>query len=871
MSKTTNKANSQANSQANKETTKKQAEKATEAKSTKLKAAKATPKKTETVTEKTIVHETSEKKNAMNISEAELKRKIENKLFAFGVTDPKKASAEQLYNATVNSLKEIMVDSRAKFNRRIAAQEGKKVCYLCMEFLVGRMLKNNVMNMGIYDKLDRILNEFGSSFDEIYACEVDPGLGNGGLGRLAACFMDSLTALNYAANGYSLLYENGLFKQRLVDGEQVELPDVWIPNGGAWLVAHPEKTMTVRFGGDISETWENGELRITHTNYDEVKAVPYDLLIVGPDTDAVNSIRLWRAKNAQGTEAYPQTQGEYIKAHEKNSNAEEITRQLYPPDNYDEGKLLRLTQQYFLVSASLQSIIRDYFAANGSLDNFEDKIALHINDTHPALCIPELMRILMDVYSYSWDDAWKIVTKSVSYTNHTVLPEALECWKIDLFKLKLPRIFSIVTEINRRFCADLWNMYPGDWDRISRMAIVGYGQVKMANLCVVGSHTVNGVSQLHSEILKKTVFHDFYKMTPWKFTNVTNGIVHRRWLCYSNPGLSSLLTSTIGDGFMSQPSELRKFEKFATDDEVLLRLNSVKRENKVRLSNYIKEKTGRNVDPDSVFDVQIKRMHEYKRQLLNVLKIISIYNEVCDNPNANIMPETFIFGAKAAPSYFMAKRLIKLIYFLSRELENNPATKDKIKVVFMEDYNVSMAEIIIPSADISEQISLAGKEASGTSNMKLMLNGALTMGTLDGANVEILDAVGDRNIYIFGLNTYEVDELWRHGYEAREYYRNSDVIRRAVDRLNSKIGGEDFSDIADYLINGTHSVADPYMCLADFSAYRYEHDRAMSDYRDRLEWARKSLINIARAGRFAADNSIRTYANEIWHLTPIGK
>ena len=812
------------------------------------------------------------KHNDLQVTEAELRKKIENKLFARGITDPKSASAEQLYVATVAAIKDVMVDSRAKFYRRIAAQEGKKVCYLCMEFLVGRMLKNNVMNMGIYDSLNNILESYGSSFEEIYACEVDPGLGNGGLGRLAACFMDSLTALDYAANGYSLLYENGLFRQRLVDGEQVELPDTWIPSGGAWLVPHPEKTINVKFGGQIEEQWENGQLRINHTEYDEVSAVPYDLLIVGPDTDTVNSIRLWKAKDAHSTlNSFPHTQGEYIKAYQKNMNAEEITRQLYPPDNHDEGKLLRLTQQYFLVSASLQSIIRDYFSANGSLEGFEDKVALHINDTHPALCIPELMRILMDVYSYSWDDAWKIVTKSVTYTNHTVLPEALECWRIDLFKLKLPRIFTIVNEINRRFCADLWNMYPGDWDRISRMAIVGFGQVKMANLCVVGSHTVNGVSQLHSDILKKTVFHDFYKMTPWKFTNVTNGIVHRRWLCYANPGLSSLLTDCIGGNFTLCPSELRKFEKFATDENVLKRLGEVKRENKVRLSNYIKEKTGISVNPDSVFDVQIKRMHEYKRQLLNVLKIISIYNEICDNPNANITPETFIFGAKAAPSYYMAKRLIKLIYFLGKELENNPASKDKIRVVFMEDYNVSMAEIIIPAADISEQISLAGKEASGTSNMKLMLNGALTIGTLDGANVEILDAVGDRNIYIFGLNTYEVDELWRHGYDAREYYRNSETVRRAVDRLNAKLGGEDFSDIADYLINGGYTIADPYMCLADFNSYRYEHDRAISDRNDSLEWNRRSLINIARAGRFASDNSIRTYADEIWHLKPIGR
>ena len=830
-----------------------------------------TKKTTAKTTKKETVKPLANAEN-MAVPEAELRKKIESKLYARGVGDPKKATAEQLYNASVAALKDIMIDARARFNRRVAAQEGKRVCYLCMEFLVGRQLKNNVMHMGMYDTLDKILKGYGSSFDDIYACEVDPGLGNGGLGRLAACFMDSLTSLDYAANGYSLCYENGLFKQKLVDGEQVELPDTWLHSSGAWLVPHPEKTIDIRFGGQINETWENGELRVTHTEYDEVKAVPYDLLIVGPDTTTVNSIRLWKAKDATASMGtYHRTQGEYLKAYEKNNSAEEITRQLYPPDNHDEGKLLRLTQQYFLVSASLQSIIRDYFATNGSLVGFENKIALHINDTHPALCIPELMRILMDVYSYSWDDAWKIVTRTVSYTNHTVLPEALECWRIDLFRVKLPRIFAIVSEINRRFCADLWNMYPGDWDRISRMAVVAYGQVKMANLSVVGSHTVNGVSQLHSDILKKTVFHDFYKMSPWKFTNVTNGVVHKRWLCYSNPKLSELLCECIGDGFMKNPSELSRFEEFVNDESVLMRLADIKRQNKVRLAEFIKDKTGDIINPDSVFDMQIKRLHEYKRQLLNVLKIISIYNEICDNPNADITPETFIFGAKAAPGYYMAKRIIKLIYFLARELDANPLTKGKIKIVFVEDYNVTKAEVLIPSADISEQISLAGKEASGTSNMKLMLNGAITMGTLDGANVEILDAVGDRNIYIFGLNTYEVDELWRHGYNSREFYHNSESIRRAVDRLNSRIGGEDFSDIADYLINSGYSVADPYMCLADFGSYRYTHDKAMEDYKDTLEWQRRSLVNIARAGRFAADNSIRTYANEIWHISPINK
>ena len=803
------------------------------------------------------------------ISIGDLKERIESKLYARGISDPQSATTEQLYHASVNAMKDILIENRTNFVRRSRAADSKKVCYLCMEFLIGRSFKNNAKNLGIYDDLCTILKDYGTTFDDVFDNEVDPGLGNGGLGRLAACFMDSLSALDYVANGYSLCYENGLFKQKLVDGEQVELPDVWIPKGGAWLIPKPEKSVSVRLGGRVEEDWSSGELRINHTEFDEVRAVPYDLLIPGTETDAVNTLRLWRAKDVQKYTSDFSSQGKYIKHLNDTSKAEEITRQLYPPDNYDEGKLLRLTQQYFLVSASLQSILSDHFAAYGTLESFSDKIAIHINDTHPALCIPELMRILMDVYSFSWDRAWEIVCKTVSYTNHTVLPEALECWRIDLFKMKLPRIYAIVEEINKRFCADLWDLYPGDWDRISRMAIVAYGQVRMANLSIVGSHTVNGVSKLHSDILKKNVFHDFYKMTPWKFTNVTNGVVHRRWLAYSNPELCSLLDECIGPEYRENASLLDNFKKFENDKSVLSRIGEIKHSNKIRFSDYVKAKTGKVISPESIFDVQIKRMHEYKRQLLNVLKILSLYNEMLENPNADIPPQTFIFGCKAAPGYVMAKKLIKLIYFLGQELENNPLTRDKLKVLFMEEYNVSLAEILIPAADLSEQISLAGKEASGTGNMKLMMNGALTIGTLDGANVEILEAVGHDNIYIFGLNTYEVEELWRNGYEAREFYHNSEKIRKVIDRLNCPIGGENFSEIADYLINGGYSVADPFMCLADFDSYRCSYDKAVHNYYDKDNWNRRSLVNIASSGVFASDNSIKKYADEIWHIKPV--
>lgn len=807
----------------------------------------------------------------IKISKDELNERIESKLLTRGISNPISATDDQIYQATVSIIKELMLEYRSNFKKRIKAANEKKVCYLCMEFLVGRSLKNDTKNLGIYDDLCEIFKNYGTSFEKIYECEVDPGLGNGGLGRLAACFMDSLTAKDYYASGYSLLYENGLFKQKIVDGEQVELTDEWLASGGVWLVPRNDKSINIRFGGRIEEKYENGRYTVANYDYDEVNAVPYDLLIPGTQTDAVNYIRLWRARETSPSISNFTTQSNYVKKLSDSTKAESITKQLYPPDNYDEGKLLRLTQQYFLVSASLQSIINDYLSEHGSLRGFEDKIAIHINDTHPALCIPELMRILMDIYSYSWDDAWAVVCKTVSYTNHTVLPEALECWRVDLFSMKLPRIYMIVNEINRRFTADLWQLYPGDWDRISRMSIVAYNQVRMANLSIVGSHTVNGVSELHSDILKKTIFKDFYKMTPWKFTNVTNGVVHRRWLNNSNPALAGFLDDLIGPEFREDALNLIKLADYRDDTAVLEKIRSIKHYNKEHFAYYAYNRTGKRIDSNSVFDVQIKRMHEYKRQLLNVLKIIALYNEIIDDPNCDIPPQTFVFGCKAAPGYAMAKKIIKLIWFLAKELESNPLTRDRLKIIFMEEYNVSVAEILIPSADISEQISLAGKEASGTGCMKLMMNGAITMGTLDGANVEIMEACGKDNIYIFGMNTNEAEELWRNGYIARDYCHRSERLRRVIDRFYSPIGGQNFSHIADYLIGGGYGIADPYMCLADFDAYYNTYRRALSDYADKQKWSRMSLMNTATSGIFASDNSIQKYATDIWHTNPINK
>ncbi len=797
-----------------------------------------------------------------------LKEDLESKLKRYYGIHPSEASYDQMYRSVVLSVKDILMRKRADQHNKVKETHSKRIYYMCMEFLIGRSLKTNLCNLGLDVQYRKILSDYGFDLDKIYDKESDAGLGNGGLGRLAACFMDSLTTLGYSATGFSICYEYGLFRQKIVDGVQVELPDIWLPEGECWLVPRSDKAYTVKFGGKVVEKWENGKLNIAYENCDEVRALPYDMMISGADTEACNYLRLWRAYSTTNFNMSLFSQGQYVKAMEQNTNTEIISKVLYPSDNHNEGKLLRLSQQYFLCSASLQSIIADHLAAYGSLDNFADKVAIHLNDTHPALCVPELMRILMDIYSYSWESAWKIVTGVFSYTNHTVMPEALEQWNEDFFRLKLPRIHMIVTEINRRFCADLWNLYPGDWDRISRMAVLADNNIRMANLSIVGSHTVNGVSALHSDILKKDVFHNFYKKDPEKFRNVTNGIAHRRWLCYSNPGLASLLDECIGPDYKKNPEKLADFLKYENDASVLERIEKIKHANKVRFAEFAKQRTGISLDPNSIFDVQVKRLHEYKRQLLNALRIISIYNDLVENPDLDIPPQTFIFGAKAAPGYDMAKKIIKLICSISAEIEKNPKIKEKLRVIFMEDYNVSMAEILIPSAEISEQISLAGKEASGTGNMKFMINGALTCGTLDGANVEMHDILGDDDIYIFGLNAHEVEELWKRGYHASDYYRTNSRIHNAVDRLSIGFNGTSFADMLHYLIIG-YGVADPYMCLADFESYFSTHEAMLKDYADREKWNRKALHNIAKAGFFAADRSIRDYADNIWHIKPV--
>ena len=800
-----------------------------------------------------------------NIEKKQIIENIESKLSRqFGCTSHE-ASRDQMYKAAVLTVKDILTAKRGEFKQRVNQTGSKRVYYMCMEFLLGRSLKTNLCNLGLDDDYKTALKELGFDLDDLYECEPDAGLGNGGLGRLAACFMDSLSSLNYPATGFSICYEYGLFKQRIVDGMQIELPDNWLPGGEVWLVPRTDRIFHVKMGGRVREEWQNGHLQIIYEDYEEIEAVPYDMMISGADSDAVSRLRLWRARDTRNFNMGLFTQGQYTKALEESTNAEIISKVLYPSDNHTEGKLLRLSQQYFLVSASVQSIIRDHMAVYGTLTNLHEKVAIHINDTHPALCIPELMRILIDDYFFSWEHAWDIVKKTVSYTNHTVMPEALETWNEDLFKLKLPRIYTIVKEINERFCKEAWNVFPGNWDRISKMSVIGYGQVRMANLSVIASNSINGVSKLHSDILKASTFKDFYRMYPERFCNVTNGIAHRRWLCYSNPKLAGLLDECIGTGYRKNPEELAEFAKFADDATVLAKIRDIKHQNKINFSNYMMKKTGKLIDTHSVYDVQIKRLHEYKRQLLNALNIIGLYLELKENPRLDIQPQTFIFGAKAAPGYHMAKQIIKLLCYIGKDIEQNPLIREKLNVVFLEDYNVSLAEVLIPSAEISEQISLAGKEASGTGCMKLMMNGALTIGTLDGANVEMLAATGNDNMFIFGLTSNEVEELWLKGYNSAFYYANNEKLKKIVDFLNVGFAGESFSDIANYLISG-YGIADPYMCLADFESYRQTHEKLIDAYQDKERWNKMSLINIASAGFFAADRSIEDYAKNIWNL-----
>ena len=791
-------------------------------------------------------------------------------------TDFENASPRELYMATAEIVNSQLLKKKWAFNkvRREAEKKEsgkKKIYYISMEFLMGQSQKNNLYNLDETGIVAGVMKRRGISMEELYDQEPDAGLGNGGLGRLAACYMDALASQEYDATGFSIRYEYGLFKQKIVDGWQVEMPDNWLPGGHVWLNRRDEDTFRVGFYGDYHEYWTEEGLQYNIENQQIVEAIPFDMCISGADSPAVDKLRLWWSTNRESFDMNSFNNGDFTRAQQETNKAELISKVLYPADNIEEGKELRLKQQYFMVSASCQNIIRDHLRLHGTLDNFPEKVAIHINDTHPALCVPELMRLFMDEHGMEWDKAWDLVTRTVTYTNHTVLAEALEKWNQQLVRMLMPRIYAIIREIDRRFREDMEKLFPGDTGKINYMAPLGEDQVRMANLSVIGSHRVNGVSALHSEILKDDLFHDFYLAWPDKFTNVTNGIAYRRWLCQSNPKLASLLDETIGPDYRKDARKLEEFAKFASDSSVRKRVEEIKRKNKAAFSDRLKAETGICPDPDSLFITQAKRLHEYKRQLLNALRIISRYNMLRENPNLDMRPETYLFAAKSAPNYYLAKNIIQLICRIGEEIEKDPKIRQKMRVIFLENYSVSMAERLMPASDISEQISLAGKEASGTGNMKLMINGAITIGTLDGANVEMREAVGDDAIFIFGQKADEVQKNLAAGYRSLDIYESNPAVKAAVDRLGEGFAGTDFHKLKDYLLRPTYSIADPYMCLKDFDDYCRVHQEIQDAYEDRDRWNSMSIRNIAMAARFAADRSIRDYAREIWHTKPISE
>ena len=788
-----------------------------------------------------------------------IKQEFPQKLQSLYSVTPEEASDKQVYQVLSSIVVEILGAKRQSFINHTHSVGGKQVYYLSMEFLMGRSLKTSLYNLEIADEVRSMLKEHTINLDMVYEYEPDAGLGNGGLGRLAACYLDGLATTGFPAMGYSICYEYGIFQQKLEDGWQTELPDNWLPGGSVWLVPKPELSIDIHFEGDLQEYWDNQYHYISHVNYSTVVATPYDMYVSGYGGEGVSVLRLWSAK-APSFDMKMFNKGDYASALAQNSIANAISKILYPNDNHLEGKSLRLRQQYFLCAASIGDIVNNHMMVYGTLENLADKVAIHINDTHPTLAIPELMRILLDDCGYGWDQAWDIVTRTFAYTNHTVMAEALEKWDVNLVKHIIPRIFSIIVEINKRYCQSLMERNGGDSAKTTRMSIIKDNMIHMATLCVAASHSVNGVSKLHSQIIKDSVFHDEYENTPEKFKNVTNGIAYRRWLYQSNPALTKLLKDTIGTKFIKDGAELEKFRKFQDDEEVLNKLLAVKKLAKEEFAKYVK-KDNIVLNTDSIFDVQVKRLHEYKRQHLNVMNILADYAYLLNNPDAPFTPKTYIFAAKAAPGYYLAKQIIKLIWAISEEIRKNPRISDKLQVVFLENYCVTLSEHLMPAADISEQISLAGTEASGTGNMKLMLNGAITLGTLDGANIEIKEAAGDDNIVIFGMTTPEVNELKARGYDPQQYFKNDGRINEAIERMYHGINGCTFVDVADSL-----RLRDPYMVLADFDSYRRAQAYITECYNDKLKWAKMSLNNIAGAGIFSADRAVTEYADNIWHL-----
>ena len=799
----------------------------------------------------------------MKYTKREFEKLLKDKLMSECNVTIDAASADQIYRCLAMITRQIMSDRQKQYQSKVLGEGKKQVYYLCMEFLMGRSLRTSLFNLGLNEVAESVLADADVKIDTIYEQEPDAGLGNGGLGRLAACYLDGMATTSICGTGYSILYEYGIFKQKIVDGWQQETADNWLPGGQVWIKSHPDQAQEIRFDGQAIETWEGGFHHVKYENYNSVIAVPNDMYVAGYGSNGVSKLRLWQAK-APSFDMSSFNAGNYNTAISQSASAELISKILYPNDNHTEGKILRLRQQYFFSAASIADILQNHLNQYGTLDNLADKVAIQLNDTHPTVAIPEMMRILLDECSYEWDAAFDICRKVFAYTNHTVMSEALEKWNADIFRNTLPRIWQIVCEMDRRCRADLAKAFPGDQGKIDYMAIIGDNQVRTANICAYTCHAINGVSKLHSEIIKDSVFHDYFLYKPQAFKNVTNGIAYRRWLLCSNPGLTHLLEETIGDGFKTDAAELKKLEKFVDDKTVQAAAAKVKRENKANFANYLQKATGQVIDPDSIFDCQVKRMHEYKRQHLNALNIAAQYLYLKENPNADFIPKTYIFGAKAAPGYYMAKQMIRMICKLGKLIDEDPAVRGKLRIVYLEDYCVSLSERLMPASEVSEQISLAGTEASGTGNMKFMLNGAITLGTLDGANVEIADAAGHENEIIFGMLTPEVNALKGMGYHPNAFINGDNTAMAVLDFLEKGWNGENFNEVTSNLRN-----SDPYMVMADFKDYRRAQHDLQELYRDKQKWNHMSLKNISNAGIFSADRSIMDYARDIWGATPV--
>lgn len=801
------------------------------------------------------------------INKEEFKLEFRNQMDFLYKQTIEEANSEQLLNTLVTVLK-CKIDNIWKESR---LDKEKEVYYFCIEFLLGQQLESNLLNLGILEDIKLILKEMDINLEDLINAEVDPALGNGGLGRLAACFLDSMASLNISGHGYGIRYEYGLFEQKIVNGHQVEVPDNWLKEESyIWETVRPNKASIVKFGGKVDLVEKNGKIKAIHKNYIPVMALPYDIPIIGYKNEYINTLRLFKSDVPRKDfepilKESKNSYGSYHDALQYRYYADEISQVLYPNDSNDAGKILRLKQEYFLVSAGIQDIFRKYKKDNRDIRKIYEKISIHINDTHPSLCVPELMRLLMDEEELGWDEAWDITQRVISYTNHTIMAEAMEKWNIQMIKELLPRIYMIIEEINKRYICKLNNKYGNDHEKISKMALIYADNVNMANLSIIGSHSVNGVAKLHTEILKKEVLKDFYEDEPFKFNNKTNGIAHRRWLILSNPRLSKLINELIGESWQRNTIELKNLEKYQNDDSVLQELELIKQENKKNLSKIINQKNEININENSIFDVQIKRLHAYKRQLMNALHILHMYHELLDNPNLNIEPRTFIFGAKAAPGYYFAKCVIKLINELAQKINNDKRVKDKLKVAFLENYGVSLAEKIIPATNVSEQISTTTKEASGTGNMKFMMNGAITIATLDGANIEIHDQIGDKNMVLFGLKANQVLEYSKFGgYSSADLYSNNFYIKRVVDDLvNGFIPNivEEGREIYNSLI----TYNDEFFVLRDFENYVEAQKKINDLYIDKNHWNKMSLINIANSGIFSSDRTIKEYANEIWY------